>query len=70
MTMQRDRHGRKNDEHPESKGGETKLLRRGKQGHGNFFDCVGRGEHAAWRFFYLSRRNADEVSWNRFSAEK
>ena len=37
MTMQRDRHGRwmpttwrKNDEHPESKGGETKLLRRGK----------------------------------------
>ena len=35
--------------HPESKGGETKLLRRGKQGTRNLFDCVGRGEHTAWR---------------------
>ena len=28
---------RKNDEHPEGKGGETKLLRRGKQGTRNRF---------------------------------
>ena len=42
-TMDADQR-RKNDEHPEGKGGETKLLRRGKQGTRNLFDCVGRGE--------------------------
>ena len=39
---------RKNDEHPQGKGGETKLLRRGQQGTRNLFDRVGRGEHTAW----------------------
>ena len=39
---------RKNDEHPERKGGETKLLRRRKQGIRNLFDCVGRGKPTAW----------------------
>ena len=53
---------RKNDEHPEGKGGETKLLRRRMQGTQTLFDFIRRSELTAWRIFYLSRRNADEVS--------
>ena len=58
---------RKNDEHPEGKGGETKLLRRGKQGTRNLFDCVGRGEPTAW---IILSQSTDEVSWNHLSAEE
>ena len=46
-TMDADQRS-KNDEHPESKGEETKLLRRRKPGTRNLFDCVGRGGHTAW----------------------
>ena len=45
---------RKNDEHPEGKGEETKLLRRGKQGTRNLFDWVGRDEHATWKILAQS----------------
>ena len=38
----------KNDEHPQGKGGETKVVRQKKPGTRNLFDCVARGEHAAW----------------------
>ena len=44
---------RKNDEHPECKGG-GKLLCRGKQGRRNLFDCVGRGKPMAWRILFQS----------------
>ena len=46
---------RKNNEHPESEGRETKLLRRGKQGTRNISDRVGRGEPAAWRIIPQSK---------------
>ena len=46
-TMDADQRS-KNDEHPEAKGGETKLLRRRRPGRRNLFDCVGRGKHVAW----------------------
>ena len=59
----------KNDEHQEGKGGETKLLRRGQQGTRNLFDHVSRGESPTLRIL-LSRRNADEVSWNHLSADE
>ena len=41
----------------------------GKQGTRNLFDCVGRASTLHGEF-YLSRPNADEVSWNHLSAEE
>ena len=59
---------RKSDEHQESKGGETKLLRRRNKEHGTF--SIASVEASSLHGeFYLSRRNADEVSWNQLSTE-
>ena len=59
---------RKNDEHPEGKGGETKFLRRRKD-HGTFSIASAEASPLHGEF-YISRRNADEVSWNHLSDEE
>ena len=75
MTMQRDRHGR----WMPTKGARTMNIQKAREERRNFY--VGRSqEHATFSIasaeastlhgeFYLSRRNADDVSWKHLSAE-
>ena len=76
MTMQRDRHGRQMP----TKGERTMNIQKAREERRNFY--VGRSqEHGTFSIasaeastlhgeFYLSRRNADEVSWKHLSAEE
>ena len=76
MTMQRDRHGR----WMPTKGERTMNIQKAREERRNFY--VGRSqEHGTFSIasaeastlhgeFYLSRRNADEVSWKHLSAEE
>ena len=76
MTMQRDRHGR----WMPTKGGRTMNIQKAREERRNLY--VGRSqEHGTCSIasavastlhgeFYLSRRNADEVSWKHLSADE
>ena len=59
---------RKNDHDRKGKGGKTKLLRRRKPGTRNL-SIASAEANPLHGEFYLSRRNADEVSWKQLSAE-
>ena len=76
MTMQRDRHGRWTP----TKGERTMNIQKAREERRNFY-VGGSQEHGTFSIasaeastlhgeFYLSRRNADEVSWKHFPAEE
>ena len=76
MTMQRDRHGR----WMPTKGERTMNIQKAREERRNFY-VGGNQEHGTFSIalakvstlhgeFYLSRRNADEVSWKHLSAEE
>ena len=75
-TMQRDHHGRwipiKGERAmttEKGKGGKTKLLRRGSTEQ-EAFSIASAEASPLHGEFYLSRRNADEVSWKQLSKEQ
>ena len=76
MTMQRDRHGR----WMPTKGERTMNIQKARGERRNFY-VAGSQEHGTFSIasveastlhgeFYLTRRNADEVSWNHLSSEE